>query len=232
MIFFTYIIQCAKSALTRPGALKDILRWYKPWKNSFKSSAMQDRVPWITFSAKEYLDSILDTQMKIFEYGAGGSTLFLAPKAERLISIEHDAVWSSRIMTHLASINKNHCEVRLLLPEKEAAASFCDPGDPQNYTSSGPEFKGLQFRKYVSSINEFPDDYFDLVIIDGRARPACIFHAKPKVKPGKYLLLDDSERPHYQKAEKLLEGWERHDFWGPAPYVFFFFQTTIWKRPS
>jgi hypothetical protein len=67
---------------------------------------------------------------------------------------------------------------------------------------------------YAAFIDRFPDHSFDLVIIDGRARAACIQHAIPKVKKGGYLLVDDSERYDLSK----IRYQKRTDLSGHVPY--------------
>jgi predicted O-methyltransferase YrrM len=64
------------------------------------------------------------------------------------------------------------------------------------------------FRKYAAAILGYPDESFDLVFVDGEAscRDWCIANALPKIKPGGYLLLDDSDWP------QNVPDWEKQDF--------------------
>ncbi len=66
---------------------------------------------------------------------------------------------------------------------------------------------------------------FDLVMIDGRGRVKSCETAQ--VRPGGYLVLDNSERERYRPAIELLDsrGWERTDHW----HVLRQWQTTIWR---
>jgi hypothetical protein len=129
----------------------------------------------------------------------------------------------------LALLGFDNCERRLVSPKK-ALTFNGSPDDPRAYCSSDEQYNGYSFRDYVSSIDSFPDQYFDIVAIDGRARPSCILHARLKVKVGGYLLLDNSERSHYQEAKKLLSGWEKQVFYGAGPYNYYFWETSIWQR--
>ena len=115
--------------------------------------------------------------------------------------------------------------------------------EPTSYNSCYSE-QGLTFSKYVHSINDYPDNYFDLVLVDGRARPPCIKQAcskvKPgkyikqacsKVKPGKYILLDNSDRDRYQLAiRELLLGWKRVIYEEPTLCLPWFTQTSVWQK--
>ena len=71
--------------------------------------------------------------------------------------------------------------------------------------SSDPNINSFSFKKFVTTIDQYPDHYFDLVFVDGRARNSCIKHAIPKVKNGGYILLDDSDRKSYQKGKDYLK---------------------------
>ncbi|MBI5865098.1 MAG: hypothetical protein HZB38_11445 [Planctomycetes bacterium] len=99
------------------------------------------------------------------------------------------------------------------------------------YASSDPRYPGRTFEAYVRAIDQHPDATFDVILVDGRARPACIQHAIPKLKPSGWLVLDNADREHYQAAIRLLLGrWERRDFAGPIPYTEHFVCTTAWQR--
>lgn len=83
------------------------------------------------------------------------------------------------------------------------------------------EFKDLNFETYVKSIDKFPDNYFDLIIVDGRARPSCIKHAMNKVKTGGVLLIDNADRTYYLQPFPVLltqDKWKLLDFIGHSSY--------------
>lgn len=52
-----------------------------------------DSIPWYTYPALEYLSSLDFGKQSVLEYGAGTSSLWWAKRAERVLSIEHDAQW-------------------------------------------------------------------------------------------------------------------------------------------
>ena len=80
------------------------------------------------------------------------------------------------------------------------------------------------------SSTTFPDESFDLVIVDGYARPSCVLHAIPKIRRGGHLLLDDSDREYTRPAIPVLDGLPRRDFVGAAPFQRSLQQTSIWRR--
>jgi hypothetical protein len=209
--------------------VKSSLWFYAEWRRSMESdvNSLENRVPWITFEACRFIKSILTPDFIVFEYGSGGSTLFFAENCQRVISVEHDVKWFDLVRSALAKKQVNNCDLQLILPEPTVISSGSFD-DPECYADE--DYKGYNFYRYVSSIDSFPDEFFDLVVVDGRARPSCVIHARPKIKIGGYLLLDDSERDSYQRAKGLLSGWDKHEFYGPGPYSTKFWETTIWKR--
>jgi len=52
---------------------------------------------------------------------------------------------------------------------------------------------------------------FDMIIIDGRGRVKSIKTTYQLLRPGGYLMLDDSERTRYAEGKALLDalGWEK-----------------------
>ncbi|MCP8305455.1 MAG: methyltransferase domain containing protein [archaeon] len=168
--------------------------------------------------------------MSVFEYGSGGSTIFFSKKVGLVISVEHDKYWHRLVSNEIAKENIPNC--RLLLREPEQGIfDKTDPSDPESYLSSSPKYCGMNFKSYATSIGEFPDNFFDLVFIDGRARTSCIANALAKVRSGGYLMLDNSDREHYYQGKNLLRGWSIKRFYGVGPYETCSWETTIWRKP-
>jgi predicted O-methyltransferase YrrM len=89
----------------------------------------------------------------------------------------------------------------------------------------------MDFALYVKQIDEFPDEYFDIILIDGRARPSCIKRSVSKVKPGGLLILDNSEREYYlAKAIEYLKAFQRNEFYGLVSSVPVISKTDIFIR--
>lgn len=205
------------------------IKYLRTWVASLKSDAITDGIPWLTFEANEWLGSFLNKNMTVFEWGSGGSTLYISKRAKKLISIEHNPKWYKFISNKLKKNKINNCQHTLIEPIKLDGQNQEKPSF-KNYLSNFDEYKGFSFEKYVKSIDPFPDESFDLVIVDGRVRPSCIFHAKNKLKKGGFLLLDDSERKDYLEAIDLLKNWQRKNFYGIAPGNKRFSQTSIWEK--
>jgi hypothetical protein len=198
------------------------------------TSSVDVRMPWMTFSSIRFLEKHLDRSMEIFEYGCGGSTLFLCERAGKVISVEHDKEWFHLLGNRIKDLGLANWEGKLIEPEFAGikTQSIADPGE---YGTDDIPLSQHRFRRYAAAIDDYRNEEFDWVLVDGRARPSCIRHAIPKVKAGGYLLLDNSDRKYY--SELLPENFGRQfrvvcNAAGPAPFMTEFSMTTIWQKQS
>ncbi len=54
-------------------------------------------LPWFTYPAIEFLIQFNFTDKRVFEYGAGNSSLFWAARAREVVAVESDRQWFNRI---------------------------------------------------------------------------------------------------------------------------------------
>jgi len=103
--------------------------------------------------------------------------------------------------------------------------------DPISYASEDKSFVGMSFFDYVTAIDNYPDKYFDIILIDGRARPSCFKHSINKIKQGGYIILDNAERAEYSPIEELAKslGFLIEEYWGPGPYNPYCWRTIFMK---
>ena len=87
------------------------LRVGVPARSRPTSIGSRDELPWITFRAIQWLTRYLRPEMKVFEYGAGGSTLFLARRVRELVSVEHDETFHSVVAERLAKRGIQNCRL-------------------------------------------------------------------------------------------------------------------------
>lgn len=133
--------------------------------------------PLLTKKAIQLLEDLLEkkTDAKVLEFGSGGSTIWISQRTKNLISIEHTAEWYKIVQEHL---NKN---------------PNCNPVDLK-----------LLSQPYDGICENFPDSFFDIIIVDGRDRVKCVEASIRVLKPGGILILDDAQRNKYKPAHKLL----------------------------
>ncbi|MBR8826523.1 MAG: hypothetical protein DSM107014_01225 [Gomphosphaeria aponina SAG 52.96 = DSM 107014] len=199
---------------------------------------LTDQLPWITFPAIELLENFLTNDMKVFEYGSGGSTLFFARRVSEVVSVEHDKSWFNDVSKQIEKHNYNNCTIYLIEPKTSDNSKLDEASlkqiasDPDAYTSLSlinQSFRGKNFVDYVRLIDRFPDNYFDVILIDGRSRPSCFKHSLKKVKKGGYLVWDNTDQEHYlSTVNTAVRGYSRLDLPGPTPYADYFTITSLW----
>ena len=219
----------------RQFSLAELFSCFRPWYRSLDPglAPVTDEQPWVTFGACAFLDRHLHDRMRVYEYGSGGSTLYFLRRAGEVCSVEHDPVWGELVAGHMRRYAHKRWLFKVIEPSRDLPAGTDDPSDPDTYASGDERYSGCSFREYAASIDVYPDGYFDVVLIDGRARNSCFKHAAGKVRPGGFLVLDNAERPRYRYIRDRLHemGWLLHDFQGPGPYDDRFWETCIWQRP-
>jgi hypothetical protein len=178
-------------------------------------------LPSIALPAICLMDDYLTKDMNAFEWGSGMSTLFFARRVEQVISVEHDPGWFEKVDSALEYWGLEACTF-LVAPDEGCDADYC---------SQQAGYESVNFRRYVEIIKIFKDDWFDLILVDGRARCTCLQIAQRKLKPGGLLVLDDSARMIYQWAVQKIE-WPQLVFNGCIPYMRHghTVQTTIWQK--
>ena len=210
--------------LKHPTSLRHMFSWLR----SLFNAGAQNELPWIAFDAVLWLKSYLQPHMNVFEYGSGGSTIFFLKRVKKIISIEHAQTWFEQVDARLKKQGALNYEYFLIKPQQSGTAQV--PYSYTSYTSTSADVENLNFEQYVKSIEKYPDKYFELVFIDGRARASCIYHAVKKIRWGGYLLLDNSDRQEYQETiSLLLKDCARRDFSGITCASIYFSKTSIWK---
>ncbi len=149
-------------------------------------------LPWWSFSAIRKIDAILagKPDARVFEWGSGASTLWLSRRAAHITSVEHDEPWYKEMTGRTESLG--NVDLRFVAP---------DPPDSHDarYRSDKPQWRGRSFAAYVRAIEE-TDTQYDLIVIDGRARAACLEAAQGRLSPGGLIVFDNSGRKRYREA--------------------------------
>ncbi len=143
-------------------------------------------VPWWNRRAALAVDRFLAEreQPAVFEFGSGSSTVWLARRAASVVSVEPHAEWANALSAPLRPY-----------PQAEVLVRSVHAGGGA----------------FAAAIGERPDNY-DLIVIDGRERAACLHAALPHLKPGGIVLFDDSGRRRYRRAIRASGLVERRYF--------------------
>lgn len=178
-------------------------------------------VPWWTYRAIAQVDRWLQSRpepARVFEYGSGASTVWLARRAAEVHSVEHDADFARHMEGALQ--DHPHASVRVV----EAVHSVA-PATPSAKEGHG----ALDFTNYVRAIDDVPGS-FDLVVIDGRARAACLEVASGRLAENGLIVFDNSRRRRY-RASINRSGLEEKALRGLTPTLPYPEQTSLLTRP-
>ncbi|MDD5348914.1 MAG: class I SAM-dependent methyltransferase [Chthoniobacteraceae bacterium] len=161
---------------------------------------LQLQLPWFSLPSIEFLDRFVTPAMEVFEYGAGGSTLYFARRAGRVVSTENDPAWVERVERALASGGFGNAEVQYR---------------PFDFHHA----EGFEQSDYLHSI---PQRLFDVIVIDSAeedetmVRPACFRHAEARVRPGGIIVVDDAWRYPELRAVNHAKTWREFRGIGPC----------------
>lgn len=145
---------------------------------------------WWTFEAMEVVEDFLGDRpgARVFEYGSGASTIWLSRRGARVTSVEHDQDWGERMVERTRA--DGNIGIRIVPPVRSTAPRF---------PSGVAAWRGYDFEQYVGAIDQEPG-VFDLIVVDGRCRAACLERAASRLAEGGLLLFDNSNRQRYRKA--------------------------------
>ena len=163
--------------------------------------------PWIVPAAIGWLGRRMRGGWSVLELGSGRSTAWLAKRSGSVVSFEDDEHWLQRARDQLADAGVLNVDLR-----------------------------GMPIERFVPAVAALDDAAYDLVVVDFLESPDAdrvdaVRVARAKVKPGGYLLLDDSDRPAYAGAFELLEGWRPKRFAGVKDGWPQAVETTIFRKP-
>lgn len=150
---------------------------------------MTEHKPWWGKGAAEFVAGHLRGDEVVFEWGSGGSSMWMKKRCGKLISIEHNPTWYRKV-------RMGGVDVRLI-------------------SIDGPKYQDAIIGK----------GKFDWILVDGRKRVLCCRNAVTHLKPGGYLVFDDSQRERYNPALDLMADWEQWAFEGPQ-------KTTVFRKPA
>ena len=161
------------------------------------------RLPWLPFRLIDELEEVVGAGYRVFEYGGGGSTLWFLDRGATVVTVEHHERWAQHLRTEVRSDHWTLLE------------------------RSGTD----GYAAYIAAIEDYEDEWFDLVVVDGRERARCVAAALPKVRRGGLLIVDDADRERYTAALQAT-GWPRRDVVGFAPAKPTLAHSAVLRRPA
>ncbi|WP_447646672.1 class I SAM-dependent methyltransferase [Nocardioides zeae] len=172
--------------------------WVRSWLSIYDlDELVRHDVPWWTFDSADRVEEFLRGRpgARALEWGSGASTVWLAARCAAVVSIEHDVDWAASVRPALPP----NAELRVV-PPVDARTRLTRDVVP----SAKPGFADLDFADYVAEVDRVAGP-FDLVVVDGRAREACLERAVGRVARGGLVVVDNVDRARYRDAIARVE---------------------------
>ena len=149
------------------------------------------RKPWMKYREIRVMEDLLTglRPNRALEWGAGYGTLHfsrLLPPGGAWIALEHDPEWAARIREGAPPNVQIHAV----------------PAERQPWLPENGDGTLADFREYV----EYPARLapFDFILVDGRAREACLRQARGMLARGGVVVLHDANRHSLRAAWELF----------------------------
>ena len=141
-----------------------------------------------------------------------------------MTSVEHRRAWHARL-SHVIAATAGLAPVSLRLVEADPI-----PVQDSFYRSRKAGERGQTFRDYARAIEADPDALYDLIVIDGRVRTACLSHGIERLAPGGLIVFDNTHRARYRRAIEA-SGLSARVLVGLTPTLPHKEETTLLARP-
>jgi hypothetical protein len=93
--------------------------WLQSLKHRRPMNQKGEPIPWMNYPIINFLEERLNSDMTLFEYGSGYSTLFYASRVKSVVSVEYDMDWFNIMQSQLPS------NVNLLYQTKDIDGEYC-----------------------------------------------------------------------------------------------------------
>lgn len=206
-----------------PPRIRRVRHWLSSLPRIHDALAIADLdVPWWTYASIDEIEAWLqarDRPIRVFEWGSGASTVWLATRTDDVHSVEHHPDAVATIAPRLAPLGT------VTLLHVPAVASD-RPRTRSRKLGSG----GLDFTDYVHAIDGVAGS-FDLIVIDGRAREACLAVAVDRLAPDGLIVFDNTYRRRYRRAV-AASGLDERVHRGLTPTLPYPDRTSLLTRPG
>jgi len=187
------------------------------------------------------LERVVQHHHRVFEYGAGNSSLWWAHRVAEVVSVEHDAKWATMVSSKAPSnLKVVACPIGTKTSEEDErlldAYYALGLTLPQLPSHEAMVYHGAlatrEFSAYVLELTKYPRGYFDIIVVDGMARVVTAWLAAQYVKPNGFIVFDNSDRRLYNEGYALLakSGFKRIDFYGSGPVLSYEWCTSLFAR--
>ena len=196
-------LHTARGELMGPSGWRDI-----PGSLVRRLRRLPEQRPWLVPGAVRWLEAVIEADWRVLELGSGVSTTWFSERTSQVLTLEDDPDWAERVRAQLSAARLENCDLRL-----------------------------VELAQFPSLIQELPPESFDLVVVDSNestqmTRADCLIAARDRVKPGHWLIVDDSDRPAHRAADEHLRGWNVQRFVGMKTFPLMAVETSVYRRPT
>ena len=182
------------------GDTRHVPAWLR--QGLLAQSPLDLALPWFSYPAIRYLKEMDLSGKVVAEYGGGGSTLFFAQHAARIVTVENDPQWATELRFRLAASEIHNVDVLLREARFTTANDFMQsPFAEPPPVDTGP---------------------FDIVVIDSfdyfeghPLRPLLFKRTQDWIRPGSMIILDDAHR--YPQVAQFARSRRHVSFPGLGP---------------
>lgn len=165
------------------------------FRSALKMSAVTktgEPLLWYTYPSIDFLSQRQFKDKNILEFGGGQSTLWWAPRAKKVLTLEGDQGWYDKIKSSMPS----NVELHHVAMDSEA--------------------------ENIEAVNQKIEQHgcvkYDVIVIDGLHRSAMIDVAIANIADNGIIICDNAEGYGFYEGFKD-KGFSRVDFFGNAPGV-------------
>lgn len=192
--------QAAGKALTRVGVIGDnppprskrLRHWAYSLTKAHDSLGMSELdVPWWTYGAIDAVERWIQGrsgELRVFEWGSGASTIWLSKRVAEVHSVEHHRGFGEMIGERLATVPNATLDIVEPVVSEAPVIASAKEGHGR-----------FDFADYVAHIATVGGQ-FDLIVVDGRAREACLEAGLERLADGGMIVFDNTLRRRYRAA--------------------------------
>lgn len=175
----------------RTARFHHLAHWVRSWIG--RRNPFREGMPWLSWPCIDYLETVVKRDLRVFEYGGGGSTIFFLSRECHVTTVEGDPKWGEAIQQRAYRIcaESGRFELRLV-----------------DITGGNPAAR----EAYVTAV--ISGSPWDLILIDGAARLECLAIAKDHLQPDGIIVFDNTDLPEYSAAYSHVPDFERIIFHG------------------
>ncbi|MGH3520477.1 MAG: class I SAM-dependent methyltransferase [Haloechinothrix sp.] len=198
-------VRTARRAADKAGLLEKLSRSTSPRVRHVRSlfaihnvaDLAELDVAWWSYPAMDRVARFLadHPDARIFEFGAGASTMWLSRRAAEVNSVEHDTEFVGYVRELLTGTP--NVTLHAVAPTPATAAT--------TVRSERHGHQHLDFGEYVDTIDKVGGP-FDLVVIDGRARVEAFRRALDHLAPDGVIVFDNIKRKRYWDVVSAMPG--------------------------